>query len=368
MIRLIDLSFHVSNHNLSPPGLIEKYKSSYGYLDYLDKRMDVEVIFHDSTEQTTTKNDTRCTILTGKNGFFRIPFKTLRYIRKQSPDIVLVQGLLFPVQVIALGAFLAGKNCPIIVQHHKETPYDNFFMRTSQKIANLFVTKYLFTSKDNLYKWKTIIKPDKVNEVLEGSTSFQPLNKGTSKRQLKITGDNIFLWVGRLDNNKDPLCVLQGFSRYLDSGGKGELYMIYQTEDLLSEVKHFVEHDKFNNHIHLIGTVEHENLPLWLSASDYFILGSHYEGSGYALIEAMACGCIPVVTDIPPFRKITGDGKHGILFQPGNSNHFVEKLNSLHTSNKEIFSKQITQHFQANLSFKKIADDLYELCKRLTKH
>ena len=39
-----------------------------------------------------------------------------------------------------------------------------------------------------------------------------------------------------------------------------------------------------------------------MRASDLFVLGSHREGSGYSLIEALACGLPPVVTDIPSFR------------------------------------------------------------------
>ena len=36
-----------------------------------------------------------------------------------------------------------------------------------------------------------------------------------------------------------------------------------------------------------------------MRAADIFTLGSHREGSGYALTEALACGLPPVVTDIP---------------------------------------------------------------------
>ena len=41
------------------------------------------------------------------------------------------------------------------------------------------------------------------------------------------------------------------------------------------------------------------------SAADLFVVGSHHEGSGYSLMEACACGAMPVVTDIPTFRLLT---------------------------------------------------------------
>ena len=46
--------------------------------------------------------------------------------------------------------------------------------------------------------------------------------------------------------------------------------------------------------------------PPFFSAADLFVVGSHHEGSGYALMEACACGAVPVVTDIPTFRLLTG--------------------------------------------------------------
>ena len=58
-------------------------------------------------------------------------------------------------------------------------------------------------------------------------------------------------------------------------------------------------------------------MPNYYSAADVFISGSHYEGSGYALIEAMSAGLVPIVTDIPSFRSIAGDC--GERWQPGDA-------------------------------------------------
>ena len=57
----------------------------------------------------------------------------------------------------------------------------------------------------------------------------------------------------------------------------------------------------------LVGRVDRDELPNYYGAADVFVSGSHYEGSGYALIEAMSAGVVPVVTDIPSFRAIAGD-------------------------------------------------------------
>ena len=67
-------------------------------------------------------------------------------------------------------------------------------------------------------------------------------------------------------------------------------------------------------------------MQLWYNSADFIISGSHYEGSGVAVTEAMSCGCIPVVTDIPSFRSMTGQGKCGLLFKPGNEQDLLAAL------------------------------------------
>lgn len=84
--------------------------------------------------------------------------------------------------------------------------------------------------------------------------------------------------------------------------------------------------------------------------------------SGYALIEAMACGCIPVVTNIPSFKKITANGSAGFLFEPGNIPSLLQVLQHSSSINRLQYTAAVIEHFRKELSFKKIADDLLEVC------
>ena len=65
-----------------------------------------------------------------------------------------------------------------------------------------------------------------------------------------------------------------------------------------------------------------------MQAADLFVLGSHQEGSGYSVIEALACGLPPIVTDIPSFRSLTGEGAVGALWPCGDSRALCEALAS----------------------------------------
>jgi glycosyltransferase involved in cell wall biosynthesis len=67
--------------------------------------------------------------------------------------------------------------------------------------------------------------------------------------------------------------------------------------------------------VSIVGSVDHRLMAAHYSAADIFISASRHEGSGYALIEAMACGVLPCVTDIPAFRALTHGC--GLLWRPG---------------------------------------------------
>src|SRR4029078_78671 len=101
------------------------------------------------------------------------------------------------------------------------------------------------------------------------------------------------------------------------------LTMVYSDETMLADVRDRIgQSSALRARVQLIGRVNRDRLAAFYSAADLFVSGSHQEGSGYALLEACACGVTPVVTNIPSLRAITGDGAEGALWTPGNSAAF----------------------------------------------
>jgi glycosyltransferase involved in cell wall biosynthesis len=94
--------------------------------------------------------------------------------------------------------------------------------------------------------------------------------------------------------------------------------MVYTDCPLLEAVQRRIGEDgRLVGRVEMIGRKERRELPAIYSSADLFLLGSHHEGSGYALTEALSCGLWPVVSDIPSFRRITGDFSVGHAFRPG---------------------------------------------------
>jgi glycosyltransferase involved in cell wall biosynthesis len=160
------------------------------------------------------------------------------------------------------------------------------------------------------------------------------------------------LWVGHLNANKDPLTVLRGISDAARELPELNLYCCFGNAPLLRAVQEKVSGTpRLRSRVHLLGRIAHERIEILMRAADIFVLGSHREGSGYSVIEALACGLPPVVTDIASFRSLTGGGCVGKLWPCNDAMALSAALRSLTPHIGSATRAQVRAHFEATLSF-----------------
>jgi glycosyltransferase involved in cell wall biosynthesis len=189
--------------------------------------------------------------------------------------------------------------------------------------------------------------------VPESSTRFSPGSQATARTRTGIEGDPAVLWVGRLDDNKDPLTILAAIETAAHDLPHLKLWCCFHEQPLLAEVEaRIAASPALAERVHLLGRVPHARIETLLNASDLFLLGSHREGSGYALIEALACGVTPIVSDIPPFRAIAGSV--GALVPVGDVAGFVGALVALARQDRVALRRRAIEHFEAHLSFDRV--------------
>lgn len=285
-------------------------------------------------------------------------------IKELQPDVVMVIGLRSPIQIILLRRIL-GKKTIILARNQAEPPPVGI-RKILQRMADWSIDSYHFTSIGNAEEWLDagiISDRSRILEITDASTNFVRLNKEQCRLQLGIGSVMNYIWAGRLEKNKDPLTVINGFAKYLTQYPEAKLHMIFQEDDLLPVIKkRLAESEVLRKAVLLHGYIPYEQLPVWYSAADFFISGSHREGGSYALLEAMSCGCIPIVTAIPPAIKVTGEGKYGFYYEAGNAEQLFEKLSETRHIDIEAFSKKLEQYFIRELSPSAIARQFYETC------
>lgn len=248
----------------------------------------------------------------------RLPFRLHRTVGRLEPEVVHLNGLLYAHQARLLRRRLPDV-CPLVLQHHGEPP-DRGLAKVLQRWGLVAADGFFFTGLETATPWRErgLLRPrQRVFEIMEGSSRFSLRDLTAARAATGLTGDPIFLWAGNLDANKDPLTVLSGFERVLSELPGARLYMAYRHHPLLGDVRRRIADRPLRDAVELIGAVAYERMEDLFNSADFFLQGSHKEGSGFALADALACGTVPVVTDIPSFRFMTTGGSTGRLWPPG---------------------------------------------------
>jgi glycosyltransferase involved in cell wall biosynthesis len=287
------------------------------------------------------------------------PVRLHRMVKQLKPDVVMVHGLIYPLQVLQLRRKL-GRAVKIYAIHHAEKPFTGI-KRWLQQRADNCIDAYQFTAMAFGADWARadIVKDmQKVHAIMEASSVFAEMDMRVARHETGVTGNPVYLWVGRLDANKDPLTVVKAFLVFALQQPGARLYLIYQTTALLDEVKALVGN---NDAIQLIGKVSRQELQYWYSSADFIVSGSHYEGSGIAVCEAISCGCIPIVTAIHSFTAMTDEGKCGFLYKAGDEAALLDVLLQSVNVNREAERGKVLQQFKDSLSFDAIAKAIHKL-------
>ncbi|MEO8405866.1 MAG: glycosyltransferase family 4 protein [Chitinophagaceae bacterium] len=359
-MRIISLTYINSAEFDQPPDWIRRLYAFTGVWEEIGKQHEVFCIEQINYTGDYIHNGVQYYFRNYGKGVNRFPLRLHKLVKKIKPDIVLVRGLHFPLQLIQL-RMTVGNNVKIICEHHADRPSIGW-KKSLNRIAFRRVNIFHFTSAGNAEEWirsGNITDASKCKEIQAGSTYFSGYNKQKNRQELQWRDGLHFIWTGRLDANKDPLTVLKAFAKFLLVEPSAHLHMIYLDDPLLPEIKKMLEVDELlAKAVLLHGKIPHEQLQRWYSAADFYISASHYESGGIALIEAMACGCIPVVTAIP--SSMTAVGENGFYFKPGDADDLYEKLVETKSVLIDDFSKKVKDRFRRELSFEVIARRFFE--------
>ena len=364
MFKIIDITFHANTEYSDTVSLINAQRSSLIYIDHFPVSARVEVIKHYTNKNMHMTEHPRYRFFKAKNWYGYLSFKTVVHIKKQKADLLLIEGLIFPVQVIIL-KFLLGKRIKFLAKHQAENPAAGI-KKMFQSWADRYMDAYLFTSFGNASGWldKNIIAhAGKIFEIPATITAFSKKDKTISKEKTGMLDGLHYLWVGRLNSNKDPLTVLNAFKIFA-AENKATLHLVFQNNDLLNEVKDTIAaSDTLRNSVKLHGFIPYNQLESWYSAADFYISASHHEGGCTAILEAMACGCIPVVSNIPASIKMIGNGQFGLSFTAGNADSLRKQLVSSTRINYADFSAKVEKHFAVEYSARAVAEQMFSVCE-----
>ena len=174
------------------------------------------------------------------------------------------------------------------------------------------------------------ISEDKVSVVPNGVDieKFKPAGKEYARNMLNLPQDKkIVMFVGALKKIKGVDYLIEAAKSFLDTNIS--LYMVGRDDGMKKSLEKKAHELKIGNYIKFTGPLNHEDIPLWLSASDILVLPSLSEGRPNVILEAFACEVPVVATNVGGVPELMINGKTGYLVPAKNPMELSEKVNKL---------------------------------------
>src|SRR6187397_1256260 len=139
------------------------------------------------------------------------PAAFIRAIASQSPDVVHINGLIFPALVAGIRAAV-GTRTAIVVQHHggefpiRGSGIVGMFQRRDWRRGLSAADAISFTAREQVEPWRSagVIGEQRILEIIEASTTIRQVPRERARAAVGVAGSPVILWVGRLTTNKDP--------------------------------------------------------------------------------------------------------------------------------------------------------------------
>lgn len=158
-----------------------------------------------------------------------------------------------------------------------------------------------------------------------------------------------YIYVGRMVRDKGAFELLEAFKL---TGCIKDVVLVGDGQDLDILKKQYPD-------ARFTGRVTPEKVLVFLSVSKYFISNSVIEGLPYTLIEAMAYGVVPIVSNVEGHKDLVIDGKNGFLY-----NEPIDLVSSIFKS--QLMS--VNDYNQMKKSAKSTIASLSKLAKKNIKN
>ncbi|MBA2868484.1 glycosyltransferase [Methanococcus maripaludis] len=208
-----------------------------------------------------------------------------------------------------------------------ELPFRNKFW--NKKITDILkkVDKIITVSESN----KKYLKVLGFNSIVLPN-GFTPKkfkffkNKNGLKSELNIPlNKKIILHVGNLVKVKNQLNLINAtnelqkkrkdFILYLIGGGPDE-------EKIITKIKEL----RLEDHVKVLGSKPHDEIPLWMNVADLFVLPSYSEGNPTVMFEALGCGLPYIGTNVGGVSEIITSEEYGLIYNNPDDYYILTEL------------------------------------------
>lgn len=177
----------------------------------------------------------------------------------------------------------------------------DFVTTVSQNIAQRMIG--LGIKQENILAF-----PMGISDRFFSSPPTRPL-ESQEDREVVILSNRHLLPVYNVD------CLIRAVPHVVDDFDQVS-FLIAGEGERRSALESMVHRMRLQPWVRFCGAIDHEQMPDLMRSSQIYVSTSLSDGASVSLLEAMACGLFPVVTDIPANREWIRDGYNGYLVPP----------------------------------------------------
>ncbi len=287
----------------------------------------------------------------------RFPFLNLHFYklaffnpsRLKNYDIIFLHGLSFFSDFILSNK--PKKTKVFFITHggifHTKTisPLKNLYFKTISKNLLKKADGIIAVSNQDKETFSRIYQ--KEIKLIENGIDFSRFSGISASKKDKYS----FIALGRLAKNKqiDKLILL--FNLLVQQDKRYTLHIIGPDSDnLRPSLENLIKEKNLSQNIFLHGSLDDSEIRNLFSKSLYYISASSYEGFGITAIESMSAYCIPILNNIPTFKKLIEENNCGLLIDV---NNLEETKNQILANNKILLPNLSSKAIQNNKISKK---------------
>ncbi|WP_017318969.1 glycosyltransferase family 4 protein [Mastigocladopsis repens] len=175
------------------------------------------------------------------------------------------------------------------------------------------------------------IRASKITPILlaHDANHFRPLYLENGGQDVRPTGCPYFLYIGRQDPYKNLHRLMTAFAA-LPNNREYELWLAGPPDKRYTPVlQKQVEELGITNKVKFLNYVAYSELPKIINGATALVFPSLWEGFGFPVLEAMACGTPVITSNLSSLPEVAGDA--AVVINPYNVEEMTEAMQTIAT-------------------------------------
>ena len=257
---------------------------------------------------------------------------------------------------------------PLVLTEHTSTTFNSAVKKRDACWKNTLnaADVIIRVRKGDNHLFKELDVPlEKVISIPNGfdHKTFLPISSDQCRRELSLPEERkILLNVGNMFSPvKGHRFFIEAMSQVVRARND-VLGIIVGSGKLEAELRNLIRELHLEDHVRLVGSKPHNQIPLWINACDVFILPSLNEGNPTVMFEVLGCGKPFVGSNVGGVPGVIISEDFGLLVEPGDPDALASRI--LLALDREWDSEAILQ-YAAQYSWEAIGKEVADVYLKL---